>query len=124
MSNNFKNQQKRYYRDIKRYLSGKPDAKQYSRSLKANIDSFAREHDVADITELYAQFGTAEEVAEAYLGETSRLDYSKRVQRLKAFCLTACILVLLLVTFFFCFLHVLRERPLKETEIRIERRME
>lgn len=124
MNDNFRKQQKKYYCDIKRYLSGKPDAKHYFCSLKNNMETFIAEHSISDIAELYTQFGTPLEIADAYLGETSCLSLSRRVRKLKTFRIMACILVFLMVTFFFCFLHVLRERPLAETEIRIERRTE
>ena len=124
MNNNFRKQQKKYYRDIKRYLSRKPDAKHYFCSLKNNMEAFIAEHSISNIAELYTQFGTPVEIAEAYLGEESRLSLSRRVRKLKIFRIVACILVFLLVAFFFCFLHVLRERPLVETEFRIEHRTE
>ena len=124
MNNNFRKQQKKYYRDIKRYLSRKPDAKHYFCSLKTNMEAFIAEHSISNIAELYTQFGTPMEIAEAYLGEESRLSLSRRVRKLKIFRIVACILVFLLVAFFFCFLHVLREHPLVETEFRIEHRTE
>ena len=124
MNHNFRKQQKKYYRDIKRYLSGKPGAKPYFTSFKKNIEVFITEHSVSHIDELYTQFGTPLEIAEAYLSETPRLDLSRRIRRLKFFHIAACTLILLMIAFFFCFVHVLRERPLKETEIRIEHRID
>lgn len=120
MSNDFKKQQKKYYHDIRKHLSGKPEAKQYFRSLKANMDAFTREHPTTDITELYTQFGTAEEIAEAYLEEIPSIDFSKRVRRLKFFRLTACILIVLMILFLLYFVHGVMEGYPIEAEIILE----
>lgn len=85
MSDEFKKQQKRYFHDIKKHLSGKPAARRYFRSLRANMERFIADNSVSDITALYTQFGTAVEIAEAYLEEISPVELSKHIRRLRIF---------------------------------------
>ena len=120
MSDEFKKQQKRYFHDIKKHFSGKPAARRYFRSLRANMEHFIADNSVSDITALYTQFGTAEEIAEAYLEEISPLELSKHIRRLRIFRIAACILIVLLLLFLVYFVHGVMEGYPVEAEIIFE----
>ena len=105
MNDDFKKQRKRYFHDIKKHLSGKPTSRRYFRSLKANMDDFIASNSISDITELYTQFGTAEEIAEAYLEEISPVEFSKHIRRLIIFRIAACVLIALMILFLLYFIY-------------------
>lgn len=109
MRDDFKKQRKRYFHDIKKLLSGKPAARRYFRSLKVTMDDFIAENSISDITKLYTQFGTAEEIAEAYLEEISPVEFSKHIRRLRIFRISACVLITLIILFLLYFVHGVME---------------
>lgn len=102
MNNLLQKQLRKYYRDIRKHLSGKITNKRtFLNSLKLNIENYVIENSATDITEIQEQFGTPEEIAEAYLGELSSLKLTRNIRQLKIFRLSSIIIILAMITYFF-----------------------
>ena len=80
MKNLSKKQLNKYYRTIKKRLPCKmSDTKKLLSSLKQNVQLYLMSNPEATINDIYAHFGTAEEIASSYLNEDNKGYISKRI---------------------------------------------
>lgn len=116
-------QLRKYYRDIKKALIGNAAKRRtLLMSLKMNVENYIAENSVTDMQEILEQFGTPEEVTEAYLEQFSEVELSKKAKKFKYFYMIAVVLILGMILFFIAFIHGLRNRYVVkiETQLQVE----
>ena len=93
----------KFHKDINVFLSeinknlvcSKKQKKLILTDIKESILDFAEEHNTDNIEDVYAHFGTAQEIAKQFLSETEPKKISKIICIRKVLIVTAAIIVLL-----------------------------
>lgn len=123
MNKILKKQTRKYFRKIQKMLTGTNACKHaFLSSLQINVENYITEYSITDFKEIEQQFGTATEIAEAFLSEQSNLDIIKKLHRLKMFRILATLIILSMLIFFINYLYHLRNGyPAKvETHVQME----
>lgn len=121
MDNIPKKQLKKYYRDIRRYLLCERTKKRaLFHALKNDIEAFLIENPSADMEALYQQFGTAKDVAEAYMEEMPQVNLIRSIKGHKTIHIITTLLIVAILTFTISLIYYVRQHSNDIVEITIE----